>query len=287
MDELSAFFRTSEHGFEPLALASSGWSSQMINGPAICSVLARELEKGYGADGFVPARLTVDLFSPARFEPLTVTTAPVRSGNRIRVADATVVQDGKAVARASAVFLKASEQPPGQRWVRDAQPVPPPPELVASTTNPRSPLWYSDKQGHWSEHIGEHENAGHKRCWQRPLSTVIGEKSSQFVFAAVAAEATSLMTNWSTEGVGFINADLTVALARLPIGDEFGVEADNHISTDGVAVGTATLFDRHGSFGTGMVTCLANAARSISFAGNKIPDAVRERYERTAAVRRE
>jgi hypothetical protein len=281
MDELPAYFRVSEDRFEPLAPAASGWTAQMINGPALCAILARALEKDYSVEGFIPARLTVDLFSPARFEPLTVATAQVRSGNRIQVADATAVQGGKVVARASAVLLKASQQPPGERWIRDEQPLPPSPDLVATTKRDTTTLWYSDKQGQWSEVVSEHQNATRKLCWQRPIATVTGEQSSQFLLAAVAAEATSIMTNWGTEGIGFINADLTVALARLPVGHEIGVAADSHVAADGVAVGTATLFDRHGSFGTGMVIALANAARAISFAEQDMPAAVRERYRRS------
>jgi hypothetical protein len=286
MDELSAYFRETEHGLEPLPFASSGWAANMINGPAMCAVLARALEKDHGADGFVPARITVDLFSPAQFEPLTITTAQIRRGNRIRVADATACQGGKPVARASAVFLKASEQPPGERWVRPEVPYPPTPEFVAATKHATSPVWHSDQQAHWSDVIAEHQNAGRKRNWQRPLNSVIGDPPSQFVRAVVAGEITSMLTNWGTDGIAFINADLTLALARLPIGHEIGVEADNHVAVDGVAIGSATLYDRHGVFGTGLITALANAGRTISFESSAgMPEALRERYQRINQAR--
>jgi hypothetical protein len=283
VDELSAFFRTSEHGLEPLPPASSAWSSRNMNGPAVCAALARALENDYGTEGFVPARFTVDLFSPARFETLVVATSEVRAGHRICVADATVIQAGKAVARASAEFLKASEQPPGDRWTRDAEPVPPTPELVAATVGASArKLWHSDKQEQWSGAIGEHQNAARNRVWSRPIGAVLGERPSQFVRAAIASEMTNMMTNWGTEGLGFINADLTVALARLPVGEEIGVEADNHVAVDGVAVGTATLFDRHGVFGTGMVTAIANADRQIRLKGGKW--VVSKRASKTATL---
>lgn len=63
----------------------------------------------------------------------------------------------------------------------------------------------------------------------------------------MTAEVRSPLTNWGTAGVGFINVDLTLVLARLPQGLELGLEADNHISDAGVAVGTATLYDRQGA----------------------------------------
>lgn len=73
-----------------------------------------------------------------------------------------------------------------------------------------------------------------------------------------------MVTNWSDAGVGFINTDLTVALSRLPLGAEVGLEADNHLSEQGIAVGAATLFDRHGAFGTALITAVANAQRQIT-----------------------
>ena len=83
----------------------------------------------------------------------------------------------------------------------------------------------------------------------------------------MAGEPTSLMTNWGSEGVGFINVDLTLVLARLPEGPDVGIEADDHISSDGLAVGTATMFDRGGPIGTCVVSALSNARRQVDFAG--------------------
>ena len=50
----------------------------------------------------------------------------------------------------------------------------------------------------------------------------------------------------------------------MPDGVDIGLEADNHLSRNGIAAGTATLFDRHGSFGTAMIPAVANAARQIT-----------------------
>ncbi|MBM4481646.1 thioesterase family protein, partial [Rhodococcus hoagii] len=124
------FLRRDGDGFFPLDMGISKWSPDMINGPAITGILARAIENEHGAEGFVPARLTVDLFRPARAEQLHVVTRSVRDGNRIRVADAEVIQQGEAVARASVVFLRRSEQPPGELWTRPDTPQPPPLSLL-------------------------------------------------------------------------------------------------------------------------------------------------------------
>jgi acyl-CoA thioesterase len=87
----------------------------------------------------------------------------------------------------------------------------------------------------------------------------------------MVAEATSLVTNLGTQGIGYINGDLTVGLSRLPVGEWIGVQADSHWAEDGVAVGTATLFDRSGAFGSGMTTAVANPAAQIDFANDPLP----------------
>ncbi|MFX0574018.1 thioesterase family protein [Nocardia nepalensis] len=260
------FFEETALGFEPLPFAASAWSPDMVNGPAICGLLARALEREHGLPGFVPARLTVDLFRPTRTKPVQVVTELVRDGRRIRVADAALMQDGADVARATAIFLKQSAQPPGELWTRRDRPEPPPVEISPPTSLPRAPMWGSDAHADgWSRRIGEHQNGSRKRTWQVPMRLIEGQTPSAFVGAAMIGEATSMMTNWGSAGIGFINTDLTLALARPAVGPEIGLEADSHLSADGIAVGTATLFDRLGSFGTCVVTALSNAERQVDF----------------------
>ncbi|QCQ91953.1 acyl-CoA thioesterase domain-containing protein [Rhodococcus sp. SGAir0479] len=261
MGDQIAFLTRDGDGFAPLELAVSGWSPDMITG-----VLARAIENAHGAEGFVPARLTVDLFRPARAAQFHVVTRSVRDGNRIRVADAEVLQRGESVARGTVVFLRRGAQPPGELWTRPDSPQPPPPSLLPPLQAPTHPWIGSD--GHpagWSPSLRDHEGSSRKRLWQYQIPIVAGEEPSPFVRAAMVGETTSLMTNWGSAGIGFINADLTLALSRLPEGPEIGLEADNHLSVDGVAVGSATMFDRRGPIGTCIVSALSNAERQLNF----------------------
>jgi len=248
--------------YTPTEYAVSAWSDTMLNGPCVSGLIARELENAHAAEGFVPARFTLDLFKPVRNEPITFTTTRVRDGNRIRVADAQLLQGGDVSARATVVYLRRSAQPPGTVWTRDESPTPPPEALESPGGAAR--LWYRS-DGEWSKVRSGNQDAGRKRLWARQIPVVVGEEMSPFVNTAAVGEGTSFVTNWGDKGVGFINADVTLALSRLPEGPEIGVEADNHISVDGVAVGTAVLFDTLGPFGTGVITALANAHRQVDF----------------------
>jgi hypothetical protein len=49
------------------------------------------------------------------------------------------------------------------------------------------------------------------------------------------------------------------------------VQADSHWVSDGVAVGTATLFDESGAFGSGLTTAISNPAAQIDFAHDPFP----------------
>lgn len=262
----SGYFTQDGDVYRPTRYAVSPWSERMLHGPAVCGLMARELELRHGSDDMVPARITIDLFSAVRFDDVRFTTTVVRDGNRIRVADALLMQDDVVAARAAVQYLRPSDQPPGRVWTRDTHPQPP---SGADDAGARHLVWFGsdDHPDGWSTRRSEHQNAGRKRLWARQLPVIVGEETSPFARTVTVGEATSLVTNWSDVGVGFINSDLTLTLSRLPVGDEVGVEAEHHISADGIAVGTSVLFDRSGAFGTGTVTAVANARRQVDFGG--------------------
>ncbi len=83
-------------------------------------------------------------------------------------------------------------------------------------------------------------------------------------------DATNHLCHWGSEGAGYINADVTVNLPRLPIGYELGLRADNVIASAGISIGAATLYDRTGPVGTCAVTAMSNARRQVDFSTNPL-----------------
>ena len=99
------------------------------------------------------------------------------------------------------------------------------------------------------------------------------ELAEETGLTAAVADVTNLVVSWGSAGVEFINADITLAMTRLPIAMEMGLSATDRFVSDGIAVGTAVLFDRAGSFGATTVTTLANAAHRVDFrSGRSLPD---------------
>jgi len=268
-----AMFTLEDDQLVPTPIARSMWSHEQMHGVAVSGALARALEMRLaelGRDDLHPARYTVDLFQPAKMAPSTVTTEVVRQGRRICLIDATLLQGGVRVARASCTFLLPTESPSGAVWTPDDHPVPPPQDVVPPSDEPRVPYFTSAQP--WSQSFSEHQNAGRKQTWQAGLPVVDGEAGTPFQSVAAIADATSMVVNWGTEGVQFINTDITLALARPPVSHEIGLSATDRVEHDGIAVGTVEVFDRAGPLGTAMVTALANASRPVNFENVEFDD---------------
>lgn len=246
--------------FDPTQWAQSRWGEDMLNGPAVVALAAWNLEQCYGVPGFLAARLTVDLFKAARRVPTTVRTRLVREGHRIRNSECDVVQHDVVVARATMVQYRQSEPPPGQEWIGDAGFTPP------ERAQQNAYLIGSDDAG-WDPRGGVHQNTSRKRFYHSPIDAVSGSDATPFVRAVIVAEATSLVSHLGTKGIGYINGDLTVALTRLPGSEFIGLQGDSHWASDGISIGSATLFDESGPFGTGLVTAIANPAAQLDFGG--------------------
>lgn len=256
------FTQTAEDTFVPTANAQSSWGPDHLNGPALAGLGAKVLDDRYGDEDFLPARLTVDLFRRARNVPTVVSTRLIREGRRVRNSECEITQDGVTVVRATMVQYRRSAVPAGEEWTAPASFSPP-----AALDDSRLTYMGSD-EGEWSDLIADHQNRSRKRFLSLPIDVVKGQRNPPFASAAMTGEHTSLVTNLGSAGVGYINGDLTIGLARLPRGEWIAVEADSHWAADGVSVGTATLFDRDGAFGSGMVTAVGNPEAQIDFTTN-------------------
>jgi hypothetical protein len=262
-----AFFRIEQDGdteiLLPEPLAGSGWGNGNMRGMPISGALARATQRAaadLGLKDMIPARFTLDLFKPAFQVPTTIGTSVVRQGRRLCLIDASFIQDGQAVARSVTLFLKSGEAPSGSVWSGDRPPGGPPRGLLPDSTEQR--LYFTEDSG-WGQSSSVEPSAQRKQSWHFAMPIVAGERPTAFQMAASIADIANVVTNWGSDGLQFINADVTMALARQPIELEFGLSAIERVEADGVSVGTAVLFDRAGIFGTTTVLGLANALRSV------------------------
>ncbi|TIC87635.1 thioesterase family protein [Nocardioides sp. GY 10113] len=272
-DFVPGWFRRGERGtLLPQALAASLWSDTQMHGVAVSGLLALTLEEHVaelGRPDLVPTRYHVDLFRPARMVPSVGRATVVRSSARLLLLDAVMEQDGEPVARASALFLRPGEDPAGTLWTAADRPAPPGLDVVPNDGAHHVPFFASDAP--WSQNFGEHQNAGRHATWQTAMPVVVGEEATPFQAVASVADATSMVTNWGSGGIEYINTDIDLTLARRPDSTTLGIRATDHVAAQGLAVGTAEVFDRSGPLGTATVTAMSNVKRTVDLGGPENP----------------
>ncbi|BBX03976.1 hypothetical protein BST36_02070 [Mycolicibacterium moriokaense] len=252
----TAYFDRRGESFHPRSIARGGWGPS-LSGHVVGGLLGWTVERFVNDPDFLPARLTVDLPRPCAIEPIEVQTREIRSGKRLRLVEAVIHQEGKVVAQASGLFLRRGEQPPGDIWSPNVE-MPPIPTDVKPNANPLFVSTYG-----WGASIQDPDetwagDGGAKYTWLRlSIPLIDGEPLTPFTRAAMAADVIASLVNWSSEGLKFINADYTLTLSRLPKGTLIGLASQSHSTQDGIATGSAILFDEDGEIGSGISVSVA------------------------------
>lgn len=257
-DLTKALFERDGAVVTPRPSAKGGWGA-MVSGHAVGGLLGWAVEREVRDAEMQPARLTVDLPRPTALAPIEVASRVIRAGKRLVLVEATLTQDGREVARASGLFLRRSEQPPGDVWTEPVTlpDLPSDDEIADAALFIRTYGWGAPVQRPDPEWDGEQ---GRKYTWLNMTQSVVdGEPLTPFARAAMAGDITASLANWGSAGLQFINADYTVTLSRLPQGSVLGMASHSHLSHDGVATGTATLLDVHGAVGNCVAVAVAHS----------------------------
>ncbi|HEY4793184.1 MAG TPA: thioesterase family protein [Mycobacterium sp.] len=255
-ESTTGYFSRRGDTFHPQSIARGGWGKS-VSGHVVGGLLGWAAERVVDDSAFLPARLTVDLPRPTALEPIDLRTRVLRNGRRLRLVEVVMLQGGEVVAQATGLFLRRGQQPAGTVWSPDIE-MPPFPADVQPSDNSlfvRTYGWgmaIQNPEPNWSGEGGE------KFTWLRLTQPLIqDEPLTPFTRAAMAADVTASLVNWSSDGLKFINADYTVTLSRLPEGPVIGLAAQGHCSHDGIATGSATIFDQQGKIGHSAAVSLA------------------------------
>src|SRR5665213_1328890 len=222
----------------PTPASNGPWDPKSLHGRVVIGLLAFVIEQRHGADDFVPARLTVDMFRLPGFAPIEVKSRIIRDGLRIRVVEAEFFSGGVSMARASCELLRKTQNPEGQIWSPPNWDAPAPSEIPAPA-DPRLGM-----NGKWTTRpiVGAMGSLGPRRLWMSEVRDLVeGTPLTPFVRVAVAADFASPFANAGDHGLGYINSDVTLYLHRLPEQEWIGFEVVNHHATDGVPIGTSTV----------------------------------------------
>jgi acyl-CoA thioesterase len=234
--------------FTPTEWAVGPWSKDLLQASAFGGLLARALEKS-AAPGTVLARLAFDLWRPVTRERLTPAVSVLREGRKARTVEASLIQNGKPVARCTAVYLTA-----------DASLMPAPVDRTPPSLGPDAGRPIPEVAKRWSPFFtgvdtrtvkGGLLEPGPAACWfnlQRPL--VAGESNSALVHTVSAADLCSgISAVVNLREVTFVNADLTIVFWRQPRAPWILLSAETHVGDQGTGVARGTLSDLDGRFG--------------------------------------
>jgi hypothetical protein len=249
------FFAATDGGLLPRPHARGPWAPDMLHGRLLAGLAAWAIERDHGDAELQPARLTIDMYKSPGMVATTVRTSLVRSGGRVRVVDALIDQGDVTVARASVLFLRRvgapalDDAPRTPAWTAVS------PDAMGPTFMPADvPFDIRSEEGQ-----GFTAGAGRTRqVWLRDRRALVdGTELTPFVRAALASDFASPLANMSTQGLAYINADVTLHLARLPEGEWIGLSTGDRTVAGGVSVAACPLHDVHGPLGTAAVAAVA------------------------------
>ena len=265
--------------FHPTQYAQGPWDKNSLHGRVVSGLIAYVAESNHintEEDAqFQVSRITVDLFRQPPMDTLETESIVIRSGRRIKVVDVNIKADlpnrgMSVVARGSIVMLKKTTNPEGLIWappswtsVAPADNYPEPIYKSSLAAKKPIPIWQTinadtiGSDGTQKDKITYGSNAP-KRAWIRETHQLIdGENTSPLVRIAQVADVANPFANSGTDGLTYINADVSVSLQRHPEGKWIGTETFYHGASDGVSVGTIALYDKLGRIGTSTVCGLA------------------------------
>lgn len=242
--------------FLPTQSAVGPWGPTTVSGLVVSGLVGYAAEQAAGDGDFIGTRLTVDMVRMATMAELHVETNLLREGRRLRMVDVTITQQGRNVAHGRGVFTRRSDAPPGSVWAPHvAMPQPPEPDDTPQF-GPRPYVGpHAAPAGNFDPW---HDATQEKYVWYDFAATLVdGEPTSPFVRAAAVADVANPLTNWGSEGLQYVNSDVTLLLSRLPEGTMLGMAARDRQEAEGISVGTAVMYDRAGPVGLTTVTALA------------------------------
>jgi len=257
MSEPSAFFELDGARFIPSVLTRGPWGPEHQHGGPPSALMARAIEDE--AESFQLARFTIDFVQPVPIAPLTVRVEQVRAGRRARNYVVELSRDDHlVVARATALVLRPA--PAASDVAIPRERLEPPPEQSEPFVFPffRASVGYHTAIE--SRVARGRVGSGRAALWMcQRVPLLVGEVPSP-------AQRILLMAD-SGSGVGavldpvsfapFINADLSIALHRLPEGEWMGLEATTTIEPHGIGLTRTRLHDLHGPIGEGLQSLVA------------------------------
>lgn len=231
--------------------AAGPWDPSMQHGSAPSSLVAWVAERIPTRTPMHLARITVDLLRPVPIAtPLEIKADIVREGKKIQVCAVTLSSAGNECVRASVLKIRSDDlEFPKGAGIAPLKEKPPEEGVAPRGMLERRNAFLSGLEVRAVR--GAFGEPGPAAIWfrvKRPM--IAGEEISPLLRAVVAADfcngasSTLDFKDWT-----FVNADLTISLARYPVGEWVLLDAESWLGDKGSGVAFAGLADMHGYFG--------------------------------------
>jgi hypothetical protein len=229
--------------------AAGPWDARMQHGSAPASLVVWAAEAIPTPVPMHIARVTIDLMRPVPLTELTLETEVLREGRKIQLCAVRLLAGNVVVVGATVLKIKTQVLTLPSEAVDVAVELPGPDQArVEQPSFSSSPFTACVSMRAARGRFGV---PGPGAIWyrvDRPL--VESSPVSQAMRAVVAADfcnGTSAVLDF--QEWTFINADLTVSLAREPVGEWILLDAESWIGRDGAGLAMARLADVRGYFG--------------------------------------
>lgn len=237
----------------PTPFTRGPWDPGLLHGGPVGALFAETLQ-GAMDPAFAAVRLTVDLMKPVPMQELTYETRVVRTGRRLQLLEGELRFGAAAVAKATLLALRPVPLE-GDGFNPELVP---PPDAPAEARD----LWGGspDREsfvggGMDFRHIFLTEGqVGAGIAWFRLRRDVFddGVPPSPLARAAAASDvggAVSARRGDEFPSVSFINADISVHLARPPEGEWIRLTSSSRWEPNGIGAVSSELSDARGPFG--------------------------------------
>ena len=225
--------------------AAGPWDPNMQHGGAPASLVVWAAERIPATVPMQVARVTIDLMRPVPVAPLTLETEVLREGRKIQLCAVRLFANGTLTVGATVLKIKKQAQPLPGDVVEPPLDVPAPEQSRIERQNSPFGLGMTIRAAR-----GRFGGPGPGAIWyraERPL--IAGSPISQAMRAVAASDFCNASSALDYRKWTFLNADLTVSMAREPVGEWILLDAVSWIGPDGAGLAMARLADMKGYFG--------------------------------------
>ena len=246
---MDAIYRLDGHHILTGPNATGPWDPTMQHGSAPSSLVTYIAETVSSPEPMQIVRLTMDLLRPVPVAPLTYQAEVLREGRKIQLVEVRLFAKEIIVARATVLKMRIQQPDLPKDVAGPAVSLPSPEECpLLAHKGTRNPFLAGlTMRGA----VGDFLTPGPGAIWFKLHREIVeGKAVSPAMRAVVAADfsnGTSSLLDF--RAWTFINADLSVNLARPPVGEWILLDAESWLGPDGAGIAAARLADVHGYFG--------------------------------------